>query len=391
MRVAFYAPLKVPSHGTPSGDRRVAALYVQALQQAGHRVELASSLSSYDGAGSPERQAAMRLQGMATAEQFVRRLQSAPRGSRPDLWFTYHVYYKAPDWLGPHVSKALGIPYVIAEASYAPKRACGPWDLGHKASGEAIRLADLLVSPTRFDLGCLEPLVADGSKILLLPPFLDMQPFDDALEARPTQRARLAAAHRLDASIPWIVVAAMMREGDKAASYRQLADTLARISDLPWQLLVAGDGRARPEVARALESAAPGRVRLLGTLAEKEVAALYAAGDLCIWPACNEAYGMAMLEAQAAAVPVISCAHRGVPDVVVDGRTGLLAPAGDSAELARLARELLLDPGRRAEMGRAARQFVAGERSLKAASERLDQALARLGARSATHPAARLS
>jgi glycosyltransferase involved in cell wall biosynthesis len=389
VRVAFYAPLKVPSHGTPSGDRRVAALYVEALHHAGHRVELASSLSSYDSAGSPERQAALRAQGLATAERLVTQLQSGAQGSRPDLWFTYHVYYKAPDWLGPHVSKALGIPYVIAEASHAPKRAGGPWNLGHEASGDAIRQADLLVCPTRFDLGCLEPIVADGSRILLLPPFLDMQPFDDALEARHTQRASLAAAHRLDASIPWIVVAAMMRQGDKAASYRQLADTLARISDLPWQLLVAGDGSARPEVARALETAAPGRTRLLGTLAEKEVAALYAAGDLCIWPACNEAYGMAMLEAQAAAVPVISCAHRGVPDVVVDGRTGLLAPANDSAALARLARELLLDPGRRTEMGHAARQFVAGERSLKAAAQRLDQALARLEVRSAAKPATR--
>jgi hypothetical protein len=139
VRVAFYAPLKVPSHGTPSGDRRVAALYVEALQQAGHRVELASSLSSYDPRGNPERQAALRAQGLATAEQLVRQLQSGAQESRPDLWFTYHVYYKAPDWLGPHVSRALGIPYVIAEASHAPKRAGGPWNLGHEASAEAMR------------------------------------------------------------------------------------------------------------------------------------------------------------------------------------------------------------------------------------------------------------
>ncbi len=383
MRVAFYAPLKAPSHGTPSGDRRVAALYVEALQHAGHRVELVSSLRSYDGEGSPERQTALRAQGLAAAEQLVRQLRSSDQGTRPDLWFTYHVYYKAPDWLGPHVSQALGIPYVIAEASYAPKRAGGAWSLGHEASGEAIRLADLLVCPTRFDVACLEPLVADGSKVLLLPPFLDLKPYDQALLERDAHRAQLAAAHCLDASIPWIVVAAMMREGDKAASYRQLADALARISDVPWQLLVAGDGPARAEVAAALESAAPGRGRLLGTLAAKEVAALYAAGDLCIWPACNEAYGMAMLEAQAAALPVVSCAERGVPDVVLDGRTGLLAPTAEPEALARLARELLLDAGRRTEMGRAARDFVAGERSLKIAAARLDHALARLGGRAA--------
>ncbi len=41
---------------------------------------------------------------------------------RFDLWFTYHCYYRKPDWLGPAVTKALGLPYVIAEASHAPRR-----------------------------------------------------------------------------------------------------------------------------------------------------------------------------------------------------------------------------------------------------------------------------
>ena len=349
----------------------MAALYVEALQHAGHRVELVSSFSSYDGAGDSARQVALRNQGLALAEQLGKSL-------RPDVWLTYHVYYKAPDWLGPHVSRALGIPYVIAEASFAPKRANGPWHIGHEGAGEAIRLADLLISPTRFDIGCLEALVPDPSRIVLLPPFLDVQPFDAALAERAAHRARLAAEFRADPEVPWIVVAAMMREGDKAESFRQLAGVLERIPDVPWQLLVAGDGPARGEIARALQTVAPGRVRLLGTLAAPDVAAMYAAGDLCIWPACNEAYGMAMLEAQAAGVPVISCAHRGVPDVVLSGRTGLLAPSGDTQILARFARELLLDSGRRAQLGGEARRFVAAERSLQNAALQLDRALARL-------------
>ena len=108
---------------------------------------------------------------------------------------------------------------------------------------------------------------------------------------------------------------------------------------------------------------------------------MYAASDLCIWPASNEAYGMAMLEAQAAAVPVVSCAHRGVPDVVLDGRTGLLAPSGDTQALARLSRELLVDSDRRTRLGGEARRFVAAERSLQNAAVQLDRALARLQAR----------
>jgi glycosyltransferase involved in cell wall biosynthesis len=383
VRIAFYAPLKAPSHGTPSGDRRVAALYVEALQHAGHRVELVSSFSSYDNAGSSARQVALRTQGLALAAQLAKSL-------RADAWFTYHVYYKAPDWLGPHISRALGIPYVIAEASFAPKRANGPWQVGHEGAGEAIRHADLLICPTRFDIGPLEALVSDRSRIVLLSPFLDVQPFEAAVAERDAHRKRLAAECRADTDVPWIVVAAMMREGDKAQSFHQLADVLDRIPDVPWQLLVAGDGPARTEIGHALEAVAPGRVRLLGTLAAPEVAALYAAGDLCIWPACNEAYGMAMLEAQAAGVPVISCAHRGVPDVVASGRTGLLAPSGDIQGLARFARELLLDSGRRAHLGRAARRFVAEERSLQNAALQLERALARLQVRP-SEPATRAS
>ena len=378
MRIAFYAPLKAPNHQTPSGDRRVAALYVQALEHAGHRVEVASSLRSYDGAGDREVQVALRRQGLAAAEELAAQLQKRKSSERPDLWFTYHVYYKAPDWLGPRVSRILGIPYVIVEPSHAPKRAGGPWNIGHEASAEAIRLADLLICPTRFDIGCLEPLVADRSRIVLLPPFLDAKSYEAAVSARSAHRTRLAGEHRLDTTVPWIAIAAMMREGDKAASFRELAEVLGQVRDLQWQLLVAGDGPARGEIARALEDAAPGRIRLLGTLEAAQVAAMYAASDLCIWPACNEAYGMAMLEAQAAGLPVISCAHRGVPDVVLDQRTGLLAPSGDTKALARLARELLVDAARRAQLGGEARRFVVSERSLAHAALHLDRMLARL-------------
>lgn len=385
MRIAFYAPLKAPSHGTPSGDRRVAELLVLALRQAGHSVELASEFRSLDLLGDVQRQAALRDQGIELVRQLVARWQCGPAGERPQLWLTYHVYYKAPDWLGPGVCSALGIPYVIAEASFAPKRAGGPWAIGHEAAREAIARADLLLAPTRHDLACLRPLVAQPDRILHLPPFLDRLPFAAARRARDALRLQLAMRHGLDVTLPWIVVAAMMRPGDKLASYRELAAALELLADLPWQLLVAGDGPARAEAAGTLEAAAPGRLRLLGELAGADLAAVYAAGDLCIWPAVNEAYGMAMLEAQAAGLPVVSCALRGVPDVVCDGETGLLAPPGDPAALAALARCLLLDPARRHAMGQRASAWVRSERSLETAARRLDQALTRVVAHTGAH------
>lgn len=378
MRIAFYAPLKPPTHAVPSGDRRVARLLINALVKTGHNVELASTLRTYEPAGDENAQARLRDESAQIANDLVARWSGAGRDERPGLWFTYHVYYKAPDWIGPSVAAALGIPYVIAEPSFAPKRAAGRWAMGHAAAGESIRAASLMLCPIRDDVACLEPLLADGGAIRLLPPFLDPGPYRDASRNRDANRKTLAAEFDLDPSVPWIVVAAMMRSGDKAASYSILASVLRRLADLPWRIVVAGEGAARSGIEAAFESAAPGRNRFLGELGPDALAALYSACDLCIWPAVNEAYGMALLEAQATGVPVVSMAVRGVPDVVCDGRTGLLAPPQNQDALADLARELLVDGERRRKMGREAAHFAQFERSADAAAATLELALREL-------------
>ena len=134
MRIAFYAPLKPPDHPVPSGDRRMARLLVAAMEAAGHEVELANRLRSRDAEGDEDRQSRLAKIGRARAERLLRRFVARPKSARPDLWFTYHVYYKAPDWIGPRVADGLAIPYVVAEASVANKRAGGPWNAGHEAS-----------------------------------------------------------------------------------------------------------------------------------------------------------------------------------------------------------------------------------------------------------------
>jgi glycosyltransferase involved in cell wall biosynthesis len=94
---------------------------------------------------------------------------------------------------------------------------------------------------------------------------------------------------------------------------------------------------------------------------------------------------MAMLEAQAAGLPVVSCATRGVPDVVEHDRTGLLAAAGDEAAFAALVRELLMDAGKRARMSDAAAAFIASERSLIAAAASLQGFFAGIPALAGVH------
>lgn len=149
-RVAFYAPLKAPDHPVPSGERTVARLLLRALSVAGFTPEVASSLRTRDPDGS--RHPGLRAASLAEAERLI----AAYRADPPALWFTYHVYYKAPDWIGPAVSRALGIPYVVAEGSRSPRRASGPHALGHAGAEAALDTADLILVMNPRDRPALE-------------------------------------------------------------------------------------------------------------------------------------------------------------------------------------------------------------------------------------------
>ena len=153
---------------------------------------VASRFRSYD-RGDAARQLRLRELGGKLAERLLRRFERGPR--RPDLWFTYHLYHKAPDWLGPQVSARLGIPYVLAEASFAPKQAGGPWDLGHRAVAEAVRSRrpHLPAQSRRFRTAC-EPLLAAPDRLVTLKPFIDTAPF--RAPDRAASRARTVGALR---------------------------------------------------------------------------------------------------------------------------------------------------------------------------------------------------
>ncbi|MFQ5957916.1 MAG: glycosyltransferase family 4 protein [Alphaproteobacteria bacterium] len=379
MRIAFYAPLKAPVHAVPSGDRRMAGLIVAALEAAGHEVALASDLRAYEGAGDAARQAAIRAAGDAEAETLARRYRSAPVAERPHAWFTYHVYHKAPDWLGPAVSEALAIPYVIAEASLAPKQANGPWAEGHAAAAAAIARADAVLAMTRDDTACLEPLVRAPERLLSLTPFLDPAPYRAARAERAAHRARLAADLGLDEAVPWLLAVAMMRRDEKRESYLRLAAALARTGDVDWCLVVVGDGPARDEIEMAL-AAAHGRAAYAGAQPPDILPRFYAATDVYAWPAVNEAYGMALLEAQAAGLPVVAGRVRGVPEVVRDGETGLLAPPDDDDAFAAALRRVLADTELRARLGERAAANVVERHGMATAAKTLEHALALAGA-----------
>ena len=241
-RVAFYAPLKPPDHPVPSGDREMARNLMAAIAAGGGQVDLVSHCRVHDKTGD----AACQAEARARAASEIARLVPALGADGAALWVTYHNYYKAPDLIGPDVCRRLGLPYVQIESTRAKSRLSGPWAGFAEAAEAACDAADLIFYLTALDRITLERDRRAGQRLVHLRPFLPIHDLPPA--ARPAPDAPILAV-------------GMMRAGDKLASYRIIADTLAHLRG-DWRLEIAGDGPARPEIAALLAPFAP-RVRSL--------------------------------------------------------------------------------------------------------------------------------
>ncbi|MCC0016250.1 MAG: glycosyltransferase [Rhodobiaceae bacterium] len=359
MRIAFYAPLKSPEHPVPSGDRQMARQIMRALQDGGHDVRLVSQLRAH--AAEPSHVA---LEGLkrAAAEETARILSehAAPGAWRPELWLTYHNYYKAPDLIGPEVAQGLAIAYCGIESSFARKRRSDGWADWSAAAEFGMRRARLSFWLTDVDRQGLSELVPQD-RLAAMPPFIDASGFAD-----------VSSAGNPEGGPVRFVTVAMMRARAKLDSYRFLAETLAGCADFDWTLDIVGDGPERGAI-ETLFSPFGERVRFTGELDRAGVAGRFAAADAMLWPGFNEAYGLVYLEAQAAGLPVVALDRGPQHEVVRAGVTGLLT-ANDPAAYADAVRALAGDRGRRQGMGQAGASFVREDRTIEVAARRFNAA-----------------
>jgi glycosyltransferase involved in cell wall biosynthesis len=142
-------------------------------------------------------------------------------------------------------------------------------------------------------------------------------------------------------------------------------------------LLVVGVGplaESLREEARSLGVSE--RVRFTGW--RNDVPALLRAMDVFVHPSRREPFGLAIAEASAAGLPVIAYAEGGVPEIVVDGETGWLAPPGDVARIADHMIRVLAKPAEAREMGAKGRAHIERSFSPPDASKTLAAVLRRL-------------
>ncbi|MFN8632548.1 MAG: glycosyltransferase [Chloroflexota bacterium] len=136
---------------------------------------------------------------------------------------------------------------------------------------------------------------------------------------------------------------------------RALLQTVARLlPSIPsLYLFLAGIGPLREQLeAEAAALGIADRVRFLGL--RRDRATLYAAMDAFVLPSRWEGLSLALVEAMGAGRAVVATAVGGNPEVVTDGRTGLLIPSGDADALTDALASLAADPERRAALGEAA-------------------------------------
>ncbi|HEU6453785.1 MAG TPA: glycosyltransferase [Gemmatimonadaceae bacterium] len=126
------------------------------------------------------------------------------------------------------------------------------------------------------------------------------------------------------------------------------------VADVRWRLAIAGRGEEEEKLrALATEEGLAERVTLLGF--RSDVPDILAAADLFVMPSLSEGLPLALVEAMAAALPVVVSDVGGVSEVAVAGREAILVPPGDVARLAEGVSTLLSDPAARAALGAAAR------------------------------------
>ena len=359
MHIAFHTPLNPVGDGGVSGDRRMARQLAAALESLGHVVAPVAARKTYFREPDPTR--------LARCADDAARLRDALLAGyregkpRPELWFTYHNYYRSPDFLGPAIAAALGIPYVTAESSDSARRASGEWAMHVAAARQGLAAADVHFYFTARDRQGLARWENEGTALLPLPPFV-------------APGFEFSRATDLSGK-PRLITVAMMRAGVKLKSYLTLARILDRCRGEDWTLSIIGDGPCRAEIGAAFAGQPEGRITWHGQLDRDATQAELARHDIFLWPGIGEAYGLVYLEAQAAGLPVVAFDSGGVAETVRAGETALLVPEHDDEALAAALTRLLRDRALREGMGAAAHRFILAERTPARAAERLAEGL----------------
>jgi starch synthase len=269
-----------------------------------------------------------------------------------------HTWYAN---LAGHLASLLyGIPHVMTVHSLEPLR---PWKAEQLGGGYAL---SSWCERTAVEAAAAVIAVSDGMRNDLLAAYPAV-PAErvwvirngiDTAEYAPDPATDVLERHGVDPSRPSVIfVGRVTRQKGLPVLLRAAAEI-----DPAAQLVICAGQADTPELeaevselARRLRATRPGVIWIAGMLAKREVIQLLTHAAVFVCPSLYEPLGIVNLEAMACGTAVVGSRVGGVPEVVAEGKTGLLVPPADPAALAAAVNELLADPARAAEMGRLGR------------------------------------
>ncbi len=297
------------------------------------------------------------------------------RKNPPDLWLTYHSYYKAPDILGSLICRKKRIPYIIFQGIYSTKKRkqliTKP---GFYLNRRALKSADLLLTNKKKDYNNLIRLLPED-KVRYLAPGLHPDNFTFDLVSRRSLRNRWKTDKKRV-----VMTAAMFRPGVKTKGLLQVIDSCTKLVEEGYdlQLVIAGDGANRQLIKQRASDQLADRVIFLGKIARHELYRYYSAADVFAFPGIEESLGMVFLEAQSSGLPVVAYKNWGASEAVINKKTGLLNAAENLDEFTRNIGVLLRDDKLRRDMRDNAKQHVREHHDLEKNYAELNELIIRL-------------
>jgi len=286
---------------------------------------------------------------------------------RADVWLTVGWWNYAAE---VDAAEAAGIPWVLAipEAPQAD-------DLAMNA--DALRRAAAVVVMGSGGAHVVAPHTSDG-RIVQLAPFIDTAPYSAAYAVRDQHKAALASRLQLPLGSPWLLVLAPPRRTESADSFTMLARVCSRLVMLDWYLVVGAEDSVLDDLRTLLPTVPEHRLRLLAPVGADDRARLCVSCDFLVWPALRDAGLEALLQAQAAGIPVVACTSERVRERVHDGVTGRLAKADNAESLANHVSFLLYNPTFICGLGTQARELALNDHDIRSHGQKLRRALEKL-------------
>lgn len=367
MELSFYAPFKPVDHPHPSGDQMIAKSLVRFLEQQGHTIEIHSRLRTRWIYFKP-------WLWLWLVKDFLKIIWQF-RKKRPDIWLTYHTYYKAPDVLGPLVCRLLGIPYVVFQGIYATKYQRQLKTMaGFYLNRAALNQADHVFANKKSDFKNLKRLIP-LDRLTYIKPGIRPEIFVQDSEKRNELRKQW-----LKKECPVILTAAMFRDDVKTQSLSWLIDCCSVLieQNIEFYLVIAGSGVMEEKLQTQAEQMLPGHHLFVGKIQSSQMNGFYSAGDIFAFPGINESLGMVFLEAQSCSLPVVAFDNAGVPEAVKDKISGFLTPLYDCKAFTDKLEIFLTDEKFCKKIGSQAALYVREEHNIEENYKQFEQILFQL-------------